>query len=325
MATDNVFKQRRERAARFQEEFERYLEALAVVEAFEAKHPEIASDRRAEPSSAKKAPAETPEEAAPAVAPTVAEEGLRGPNMQETVFNAACASPSGAVFEPADTMGILERDAPMAVAVYEIDEKKVRDTLGRLAKDSSRRIRRVRAGARGPNGRPPAFVRDDVDAGSATAEPPAEPPAAPQATPPRVERATMETYAEVYLDAVGPPARSTNDLIVGMTELGWSTEAKDPYTSVFGTLRRKVGMPESVLTKESGGKWGLRKWADKPAGAKEEDAPSREITVVQPTTVHVVETLDFEEAEDDGEPADSQSKGRGISLKPSGFEDEDEE
>ncbi len=87
------------------------------------------------------------------------DEALRGPNMQETVHNAAMTLPVNTEFQPTKIENILKAEAPMAVAIYEITEKKVRDTLGRLSKDPARGIERSKPGTRGPHGHPPTFRR----------------------------------------------------------------------------------------------------------------------------------------------------------------------
>jgi hypothetical protein len=256
MSVDDVFTQRAARAAQLRADLIEYEKALDIVRALEAKWPEFAVDRRAEPKPepepATKS-AELPDKpaiegAADATLPPKAE-ALKGANMQETVYNAVKRIAIGEEFEPERVFRILESDAPMAAAVFEIDEKKVRDVLGRLMKDPERGIKRTREGTRGRKSVPPAFERHEVKQGSG-------PSSASSA-----DELTIADYAEAALEKMGPPFRPTQELMGGMSSEGWETDAKDPYSTVFGTLRREPGKEGSRLVKRDG-KWGLKDWLE---------------------------------------------------------------
>lgn len=271
MPTDDVFTQRAARAAQLKKDLIQYEKALETVRAFEEKYPEFAADRRGSAPPVPEQAAET--QAEPST--SLKTEDLKGSNMQETVYNAALTIPPGTEFEPGHIIEILEAKAPMAMAVYEIDEKKARDALGRLAKAGDRGIERTRSGTRGRHGSQPAFrrlFRPDGD----------EAPVGTGASRDRgaATDLTIAEFAERALEVAGPPPRSTQELIAGMEKLGWSTEAKDPYSTVFGTLRRELGNQGSRLEKHDG-KWCLKGWVDEPAAEEVGEARPEAINLVR--------------------------------------------
>ena len=70
---------------------------------------------------------------------------------------------------------------------------------------------------------------------------------------------TIVEAATTYLEEVGEPARGTRQILDALLEGGLETDAKNPYNTIFATLKRDSSRDGTEIAKV-GSKWGLKAW-----------------------------------------------------------------